>query len=79
MEAFKYNTKILKNGIIEIPEISKYAHRPVEIFIVLKEPENPTVSKRSQSIDQFLEKWTGFMKDSNPDKSKLDYLEGKYS
>ncbi len=79
METFKYNTRILKNGIIEIPEISKYAHRPVEVFIVLKEPDKLPVSKSSQSIDHFFEKWTGFMSNSDPDKSKLEYLEEKYS
>ncbi|MBF0243565.1 MAG: hypothetical protein HQK64_13960 [Desulfamplus sp.] len=32
----------------------------------------------SQSVEQFLEKWTGFIKDIDPDKNKLEYLQKKY-
>lgn len=35
--------------------------------------------KSLQSIDSFSKKWTGFMVESDPDKSKHEYLEGKYS
>ncbi|MBF0233824.1 MAG: DUF2442 domain-containing protein [Desulfamplus sp.] len=33
----------------------------------------------SQTIDNFLEKWTGLMEDIDPDESKFDYLKEKYS
>lgn len=64
MEAFKFNTTILENGIIQIPEIAELAHRSIEIFIVLKQPDTSTTNppEKSQSMDHFLKKWTGIIK-----------------
>lgn len=78
MEAFKFNTTVLENGIIQIPEIAQFAHRPVEIFIVVQQPDSIASPNTSQSIEQFLEKWTGFIKGSEPDKNKFEYLQEKY-
>ncbi len=78
MEAFKFETTVLENGVIKIPEISQLAHRPVEIFIVPKQPDAQKDSESQQTIDQFLEKWTGFLKGSNPDDAKFQYLRRKY-
>ena len=62
MEAFKFETTVLENGIIKIPEISQFADHPIEIFIVVKQPDAKTETKKHQTIDQFIEKWTGFLK-----------------
>lgn len=78
MEAFKFDTTVLENGIIKIPEIAQFAHRSVEIFIVVKQPDSISTPDKSQSIEQFLEKWTGFIKGSEPDKNKFEYLQEKY-
>ena len=79
MEAYKFETTVLDNGVIQIPEISQLAHHSVEVFIVVKQPAVQSDNKTSQSIEMFLEKWTGFMKSNHPDDNKLDYLRGKYS
>lgn len=77
MEAYKFETTVLDNGIIQIPEISKFAHRSIEVFVVLKQPESWNANKR-QTITHFLDKWTGFLKGVDTDDAKFQYLRGKY-
>ena len=36
MEAYKFETTIQENGVIQIPEIARFAHRQVEVFIVVR-------------------------------------------
>ncbi len=78
MEALKFETTVLENGIIQIPELSQFAHRPVEIFIIPKPSDSEEDPEKQQTIEQFLEKWTGFLKGANPDDAKLEYLRRKY-
>ena len=75
MEVFKFETKILENGIIKIPQISQYKNQDIEIFIVFKSLQE---NKKQQSIDDFLDKWTGFAKDIDADKEKFNYLTKKH-
>jgi hypothetical protein len=35
MQALKFKTKVLENGIIQIPEIESYVNQEVEISVVL--------------------------------------------
>jgi len=66
MEAYKYETVVLENGVIQIPELEKFKNMKVEIFVVpatakkRKSKKEPT--EKSQSIEEFLEKWSGFAK-----------------
>ncbi|OQX99023.1 MAG: hypothetical protein B6I24_03670 [Bacteroidetes bacterium 4572_128] len=57
MEAYKFETMVLENGVLEIPEISRYKNRMIEIIIML----NPVTEKveKKKSIDDFFEKWSG--------------------
>ncbi len=79
MEAYKFETTVLENGIIQIPEISQFANRPIELFIVVKQSEKQVDVRPTQTIEQFLEKWTGFLKGVNPDDVKRQYLQEKYA
>ncbi|KPA14123.1 hypothetical protein MHK_005668 [Candidatus Magnetomorum sp. HK-1] len=78
MHAYKFETTILDNGIIQLPEISKYANQQIEIFIVIKQIDQQVHTKAKQPVDQFLNKWTGFLKGCDPDESKFQYLSRKY-
>ena len=78
MEAYKFETIVLEDGKIQIPEIARFANRPVEIFIVIKQIE-PLETEQAQTIDRFLAKWTGFLKGVNPDELKLQYIQEKYA
>jgi hypothetical protein len=66
MEAYKFETTIRENGLVQIPEMAGLAHQRVEIFIVVPQPDTQE-TKPSQSIEAFLDKWRGFLKRCNPD------------
>ena len=76
MEAYKFETKVLENGIIKVPQFEKYTNREIEVFVVFK----PQKIKKEQkiSVDEFLENWTGFAKGIDPDTEKFNYLMEKY-
>ena len=76
MEAYKFETTILKDGIIQIPEFIKHKNKQIELFVVFKQEEKKEQKKVSAS--EFLEKWTGFAKDINADEEKYNYLMEKY-
>jgi hypothetical protein len=74
MEAYKFETRISKSGQIKIPVNNKLFGKLVEIIIVPKNKPNKT----KMSVSDFLDKWAGFLSDSNSDKSKYDYLNENY-
>nr|VFJ64889.1 MAG: hypothetical protein BECKFM1743A_GA0114220_103662 [Candidatus Kentron sp. FM]VFJ65188.1 MAG: hypothetical protein BECKFM1743C_GA0114222_103883 [Candidatus Kentron sp. FM]VFK15283.1 MAG: hypothetical protein BECKFM1743B_GA0114221_103642 [Candidatus Kentron sp. FM] len=78
METYKFETTVLKNGIIQLPGISKFVDYPVEVFIVVKQPNEQADTPEKQTIDQFLGKWTGILRGCKPDDSKRQYLTEKY-
>ncbi|GAK52430.1 hypothetical protein U14_03681 [Candidatus Moduliflexus flocculans] len=79
MEAYKFETTVEENGVIRIPEIARFALRNVEIFLVFESTEHPPEMERERRVEQFLDKWTGILKGSDPDEAKHDYLRGKYT
>ena len=78
MEAYKFETTVLQGGTFHIPECARFANRPVEVFVVVKSPEEPH-QEPSQNIEEFLKKWTGFLGDVDPDELKYQYLQEKYA
>ncbi len=76
MEAYKFETTVLENGIIKVPQFEKYTNRKIEVFVVFL----PQIVEKEQksSIDGFLKEWTGFAKGIDPDTEKYDYLMKKY-
>jgi len=75
MEALKFNTKILENGMIKLPEITDLANREIEIIIVLK---GEKMNNKQISASEFLKKWSGFLSDTDTDDSRIQYLNKKY-
>jgi hypothetical protein len=78
MEAYKFDTTVLQDGTFRIPECARFANRSVEVFVVLKTPEEQR-QESSQNIEDFLKKWTGFLEDVDPDDLKYQYLQEKYT
>lgn len=78
MDAYKFETTIQQDGVIQLPEMSHFKDREVEVFIILKNPAKELHVEKKQTIDQFLDKWTGSLKGVDPDNAKLQYLTGKY-
>ncbi|MBU0511486.1 MAG: hypothetical protein KKD28_12545 [Chloroflexi bacterium] len=76
MEAYKFDTTIRENGVIQIPEIAKFASHQVEIFILVK-PKPQLATGKPQTMSNFLAKWRGFLKGFDPDEMKYQYLQIK--
>lgn len=77
MEAYKFETVIQENGVIQIPEISKFADHQAEIFIVVKPKPKPKAATQ-QTVNDFLDKWRGLLEELDPDELKDRYLQEKY-
>jgi len=76
MEAYKFETTVLENGIIKIPELKGYADQKVDVFVVLKPKKN---NKRSnKTMDDFFVKWAGNFSITQTDDTKYNYLMEKY-
>lgn len=74
MKAYKFHTKISDNGTIRIPYYPQLYDKEVEIIIV---PKFKTENK-ANSATEFVNKWAGFLKNSDIENSKYDYLSEKY-
>ena len=74
MQAFRFETRITKNGLIQIPLSNQLFDKEVEIIILPKQKQK-TVKISSSN---FVTKWTGFLKDSDTDDLKFQYLSEKY-
>ncbi len=77
MEAYRFETTVKDNGIIQIPEIARLARQRVEV-IVMVSPVFERETEKAYVIDRFLDKWRGFLKDTDPDELKSQYLQEKY-
>ena len=74
MRAFKFDTRISKDGTIQIPFTPSLYNTEVEITIVPK-----VVKKNHKNAGKdFVKKWAGFLSIDDTDSSKLDYLSEKY-
>ena len=76
MEAYKFATTVLENGIIKIPELKGYADQKVEVFVVLKHKKNIKASKKTMA--NFIAKWAGAFSVIPNDDVKYNYLLDKY-
>jgi len=76
MKAYKFETTVLENGMIRVPEFEKYKNKHIEIFVVFKSEIYEEESKIS--ADEFLANWTGFAKGINPEDERYNYLMEKY-
>ncbi len=76
MDTYKFRTKVLRDGIIKVPELKEFENMNVEVFIIFK----PEISDnfKGPSVNDFLKKWTGFIRDIDSDNEKFDYLSNKY-
>jgi len=74
MRAFKFDTRISKDGTIQIPFTPSLFNTEVEITIVPK-----MVKKNHKNAGKdFVKKWAGFLSFNDTDSSKLYYLTEKY-
>lgn len=74
MKTYRFSTRITSQGTIEIPGIPELLEKEVEVTIVPTEKDGG----RSNSARLFVEKWGGFLKETDPDGAKFEYLSEKY-
>ncbi len=73
--AYKFETTVLENGIIQIPDFKHFVDQEIEIFIVIKSPPK---KQKKLTADDFINKWSGFLTTTNTDDLKYQYLNEKY-
>ena len=78
MEAFRFTTKISKDGIIQIPKNSTFLGQEVELIILPKSDLEDKNNKSKITPLEFVEKWAGILKDADVENAKYDYLMNKY-
>ena len=76
MEAYKFATTVLENGVIKIPELKDYADQKVDVFVVLKSKIN--IKPGHKKMDDFFVKWAGVFTIAQTDDVKYNYLMEKY-
>lgn len=74
MHAYRYETRISKDGLIKIPLSNQLFDKEVEIIITPKQKQKTA----NFTSSDFVKKWSGFLSDSEIDDSKYLYLTGKY-
>jgi hypothetical protein len=74
MKTFKFETTISKDGVVHIPDNFNLKEENVEIIIFTKKK----YSKKKINTTEFIDRWAGFLKNKNIDRSKSDYLYKKY-
>ncbi len=71
MRAYKYETKISENGTMHISLNPALYDKEVEVFIV---PKQKIAIEKTHKASNFVNKWAGFLRDTNTDDSKYNYL-----
>ena len=77
MEAYKFETTIQQGGVIQIPEMSRWTHQRVQVFVVISPPAAPE-TELAPSIAAFLDRWRGFLKGCDAEQLRGQYLQEKY-
>ena len=74
MQAYKYETRISKTGQIKLPLNTQLFDKEVDIIIV---PKQKTKSTKLVTTD-FVDKWSGFLTNTDTDDLRYQYLTDKY-
>ena len=74
MQAYRYETRISKKGLIQIPLSNQLFDKEVEIIILPKQRQ----TKIKITPTDFVNKWSGFLSNNDVDTAKFDYLSEKY-
>ncbi len=76
MEAYKFATTVLENGVIKIPELKDYTNQQVEVFVVIKPKKNIKLSNKT--MNEFFANWAGIFPVAHTNDIKYNYLMEKH-
>lgn len=74
MKAYRFETKVSKNGAVNLPFIPDFHNMDVEVIIL---PKRESCEIKT-SGKEFIAKWAGFLENENREDSKYNYLIEKY-
>ena len=75
MRIYKFKTRISKTGQIQLPLNRQLFDKEVEIIILPKQKQKPSKLK----MEDFINKWSGFLSNPETDDAKYQYLMEKYN
>jgi len=75
MEAVRFETTILDNGMIQIPNFQKMKSKKVEVVILYK-PENEQDIKEKEA-EEFINKWFGYFPLIDSDQARYNAIVSK--
>ena len=74
MQAYRFETRISKKGMIQLPLSNQLFDKDVEIIILPKQGHKSS----KMSTSDFVNKWSGFLSNTDVEESKYSYLSEKY-
>ena len=75
MRIYKFQTRISKTWEIQLPLNPQLFDKEVEIIILPKQKQKPSKLK----MEDFINKWSGFLSNPETDDAKYQYLMEKYN
>ncbi len=75
MEAYKFETKILEDGTIRVPNFQKLKSKNVEVVLLVKQAQTLQKTKE-QEAQEFLDKWFGFFSGIETDDVRYNAIIG---
>ncbi|OQX97071.1 MAG: hypothetical protein B6I24_09930 [Bacteroidetes bacterium 4572_128] len=75
METYKFETTVLENGMIQIPDFLKYKTQRVEVFLVLKQKKK--LIKKEKNVEDFLDKWFAYFPEIETNDVRYNAIIGK--
>ncbi len=76
MEAYRFETKIPENGIIQVPNFQELKDKNVEVVLLVKKSQIEKQSKEKEA-QEFLDKWFGFFSEIDTDDVRYNAIIGK--
>lgn len=75
MEAYKFETIILENGMIQIPNFQKIKSKKVEVLLLFKTEKDET--NKEKEAEEFINKWFGYFPVIETDDIRYNAIIGK--
>lgn len=78
MEAYKFETTVLEDGTLKIPEIAKFKNQKVQVFLIPDYSIQEENEKNNlQEIEEFINTWVGHFSDIETDDIRYNAIMGK--
>jgi len=75
MEAYKFETTILDNGMIQIPNFQRLKSKKVEVLILYKTENEQEI--KVKEAEEFINKWFGYFPIIDTDDIRYNAIVGK--